>query len=344
MKTRSGKILPPNKRCFVISPIGDDDSDIRRRSDKILRHIIKPVCEELGFSAYRADQMTQPFLISQGVMRELITADLVIADLTGANPNVYYELAVRHFIGKPVVQLIEKGESIPFDVSDVNTIKIDHTDLDSVHSAKERLAAFVGDGMKSYSYQNPISGVLESLGITIQGLLPHGAKTLAHQFEELSGKIIEEMAAYRKESDFLWKKFQECIETPALQLPMMAKREQNFSGLWESNHGFVRLAQDSYDIIGKYQYHEEEWVGEIRGRLTTSRIVFQWRWIDIPSMCGIGYWDIAGDQLKGRWFYNYEVDIPLESLVENPNIFNSIQINMVPEVGRDWKLWRQVKK
>ncbi|MHC4204732.1 MAG: hypothetical protein ACYSTT_08775, partial [Planctomycetota bacterium] len=145
MKTPSGKIVPDihDKHCFVISPIGPEGSEIRHRADNILRYIIKPICSEMGFTAYRADDMTQPSMITQRVMREIINADLVIADLIGANPNVYYELAVRHFTGKPVIQLIEKGEHIPFDVSDINTILIDHTDLDSVHRAKEKLKAFI---------------------------------------------------------------------------------------------------------------------------------------------------------------------------------------------------------
>jgi hypothetical protein len=64
---------------------------------------------------------------------------LVIADLTSHNPNVFYELAVRHVIQKPIIQIIQKGERIPFDVSAQRTIDIDHKDLDSVDDAKKEL-------------------------------------------------------------------------------------------------------------------------------------------------------------------------------------------------------------
>jgi hypothetical protein len=64
---------------------------------------------------------------------------MVVADLTGHNPNVFYELAVRHAVRKPYVQIIEKGEKIPFDVAGIRTIEIDHTDLDSVAEAKEEI-------------------------------------------------------------------------------------------------------------------------------------------------------------------------------------------------------------
>lgn len=63
----------------------------------------------------------------------------MIADLTGRNPNVFYELAIRHTVKKPVIQMIEKGEAIPFDISTTRTIQIDHRDLDSVEKAKKEL-------------------------------------------------------------------------------------------------------------------------------------------------------------------------------------------------------------
>jgi hypothetical protein len=61
---------------------------------------------------------------------------LVIADLTGSNPNVFYELAIRHMLRKPYVQISAKEERIPFDVAGIRTIEIDHHDLDSVAKAK----------------------------------------------------------------------------------------------------------------------------------------------------------------------------------------------------------------
>jgi hypothetical protein len=63
---------------------------------------------------------------------------MVIADLTGWNPNVFYELALRHVVRKPIVQLIQYGERIPFDVAQNRTIEVDR-DLDSVNTCKREL-------------------------------------------------------------------------------------------------------------------------------------------------------------------------------------------------------------
>ena len=125
--------------CFVIAPIGDPETEIRRRSDQILKHIITPASGECGYKALRADQISEPGIITSQVIQHIVDDPLVIADLTGRNPNVFYELAVRHAIQKPLVQIIKKGETIPFDVAGTRTIHVDHQDLDSVEDAKREI-------------------------------------------------------------------------------------------------------------------------------------------------------------------------------------------------------------
>ena len=125
--------------CFVIAPIGPDGSDVRVRSDQVLKHIIAPAARECGYDAIRADQISEPGLITSQVIQHVVEDPLVIADLTGRNPNVFYELALRHAIKKPVVQIIHATESIPFDVAASRTIQVDHHDLDSAAKAKEEI-------------------------------------------------------------------------------------------------------------------------------------------------------------------------------------------------------------
>jgi hypothetical protein len=126
------------KICFIIAPIGDPDSEIRIRSDLILKHIISPAAIACGYNPIRADQISEPGLINNQVIRYLINSQLVIADLTGHNPNVFYELAIRHFLKKPLLQIIRKGEKIPFDIAQTRVVIFD-VDLDSAHTAREDL-------------------------------------------------------------------------------------------------------------------------------------------------------------------------------------------------------------
>src|SRR5689334_2143290 len=133
-------MVPEEKpECFVIAPIGADKSDIRLRSDQILKHVIRPVAEECGYKAVRADEISEPGSITTQVINRILNAPMVVADLTGQNANVFYELAIRHAIRKPYVQIIQKGERIPFDIGNIRTIEIDHTNLDSVATAKEEI-------------------------------------------------------------------------------------------------------------------------------------------------------------------------------------------------------------
>src|SRR3954453_18320013 len=95
-----------SKTCFVISPIGAADSPQRKRADIVLKHIFKHALEPLGYAVVRADEISQPGSITLQVLERVLESDLVIADLTDHNPNVFYELAVRHASQKPVIHVI----------------------------------------------------------------------------------------------------------------------------------------------------------------------------------------------------------------------------------------------
>ena len=129
------------KLCFVIAPIGDLESETRKRSDQVLKHVIRPAVEKCGYEAKRADEIDKPGVITSQVIQHVVNDALVVADLTERNPNVFYELAIRHAIRKPLVQLIKKGEQIPFDVAGTRTIYVDHKDLDSVETARNEIVA-----------------------------------------------------------------------------------------------------------------------------------------------------------------------------------------------------------
>lgn len=108
--------------CFVISPIGSEGSEIRKRSDEVLEYIIKDAVEPLGYKVIRADTISESGIITSQIIEKIVESDLVIADLTGHNANVFYELAIRHLVKKPFLQMIQDGEVIPFDVASSRTV------------------------------------------------------------------------------------------------------------------------------------------------------------------------------------------------------------------------------
>jgi hypothetical protein len=97
----SGRRKMADKTCFVIAPIGEPASEIRKRSDQVFTYVITPAVQECGYTALRADQISEPGLIDSQVIERIVNDPLVIADLTGHNPNVFYELALRHALSLP---------------------------------------------------------------------------------------------------------------------------------------------------------------------------------------------------------------------------------------------------
>ena len=138
------------KTCFVVSPIGETDSEIRSNADKLFKYIISPVCESCGFEPVRVDQINDSDSITQTIIDKLLSSELVIADISGHNPNVFFEMGYRKCTDKPIIHLKKKGETIPFDVNTVRTFEYDLTDLDNVEETKKRLEQTIG----TFSFEN----------------------------------------------------------------------------------------------------------------------------------------------------------------------------------------------
>lgn len=132
------------RKCFIVSPIGEDGSDVRKRADQVFKYIIAPVCDETGFEPIRVDKLNQPDSITQTIIEYLINSELVIADITGHNPNAFYEMGYRASTGKPIIHLKGKNEGIPFDIAGIRAFDYDLSDLDSVEEIKARLIKTIG--------------------------------------------------------------------------------------------------------------------------------------------------------------------------------------------------------
>jgi len=146
------------KVCFVVCPIGEPQSEIRKRSDSVLKHVIAPAVEIAGLNAVRGDDISGSGIITNQVVTYLEKSAVVIGDLTGHNPNVFYEVGIRHSSGRACILIIEKGQTIPFDLFGVRTIVLDSKDLDSAADAKEQIVRII-EGIKTSErgYDNPVS-------------------------------------------------------------------------------------------------------------------------------------------------------------------------------------------
>lgn len=135
--------MTEKKTCFVVCPISSADSEERKRSDNLLKHIISPICEPLQYEVIRVDQINSNDRIDQTILNYLMNSELVIADLTNSNPNAFFELGYRTALGKPVIQMAYEGYSIPFDISAIRTIFYVTNDFDKADMAKSKLQATI---------------------------------------------------------------------------------------------------------------------------------------------------------------------------------------------------------
>lgn len=113
--------MSDNNRCFIITPIGDDSNPIRRHIEGIIEAAIRPALEG-KYELVVAHKISEPGSITKQIISEIYSDKLAIANLTNRNPNVMYELAFRHSLGKPVIMIAEKGTPLPSDIIMERTI------------------------------------------------------------------------------------------------------------------------------------------------------------------------------------------------------------------------------
>jgi hypothetical protein len=156
--------------CFYISPIGEDGSEHRIHADLFLGSLVEPALEEFHLKVVRADKIGKPGMITAQILEYILKSKLVIADLSFHNPNVFYELSLRHVCRLPTVQIIRKFDKIPFDLDQFRTIQIDTTSIftmvPNLQTYKTEIAAQVRAALKDPdSVDNPVSTYYPTLRV-----------------------------------------------------------------------------------------------------------------------------------------------------------------------------------
>lgn len=199
------------RSCFLISPIGEEGSDTRKRSDTVKKHIVEAaLVPNLVATVARADDDSNPGEITPAIITAILDSDLIVADLTGVNPNVFYELAVAHAYGKPTVHIRMAGETIPFDLKDVRVFEYG-LDLETGDRARQLIAAAATDVLVNGKIaRTPVSGGTTLLDaqrsstsgdqiaaelLARMGDLEMGIERLSRQFRQDSGVYREAAVA-----------------------------------------------------------------------------------------------------------------------------------------------------
>ena len=156
-------------KCFVIMPFGikpiPEDPNRTFDFDKVYRTIIRRAVQEAGMEAIRADEQTGSHIIHSDMFRELRDRAVVLADLSLGNPNVYYELGIRHVLSSGgTVLMCREGTDLPFDIrlSRVVFYRYNGVDIDweVVEDVIPRLKASL-ETAKERKPDSPVHALLE---------------------------------------------------------------------------------------------------------------------------------------------------------------------------------------
>ena len=121
--------MPEQHTAFVIMPFDDD-------FQPVYQDVIKPPLESIGFGVSRADDIESQQNILRDIVEGINASDLVIADLSGNNPNVFYELGLAHALKKPVLLLTQSIDQVPFDLQSYRIFEY-NTDFREINGARE---------------------------------------------------------------------------------------------------------------------------------------------------------------------------------------------------------------
>lgn len=166
------------KTCFVIMPYGGKDEELKNKSKNVYDYIIRPAAEDLGFEVIRQDEAATPGNITLNIVKNLSTADIVIADLTNGKGNVFYELGIRHTMyKKKTILIIDETNDIEFDLSPYQTIKyrLDFNTIDKTRAEIKKGIELrenedlISDNLVHDALPTLPDNLIESIGKSMQG-------------------------------------------------------------------------------------------------------------------------------------------------------------------------------
>lgn len=136
-------------KVFVIMPFTSEFDDI-------FNLFLAETLSGCGYEVFRADDINNSQNILSDIVQSIANSDLIVADLTGANPNVYYELGIAHALKRPVIMLTQDIEDLPFDLRSYRAIPYS-TDFVKIREAKKQLSSLAIDALHGkVVFGNPV--------------------------------------------------------------------------------------------------------------------------------------------------------------------------------------------
>ena len=142
---------------FVLMPFEEE-------FDSIYEDLIKQAFEEANFEVIRADDIESQRSILSDIVQQIAQCDLIVADLTGSNPNVFYELGIAHGLERKAILMTQNRDEIPFDLTPYRVLEYS-THFKRIEDAKKELASYARGFVENrIQFGNPVSDWLPGEG------------------------------------------------------------------------------------------------------------------------------------------------------------------------------------
>ena len=338
--------------CFIIMPFGSHhkDPDGARKLDQIYNEWIKPAVESVKIpkkkneylNCHRADKEVRPGDIITHIIEQLVDSCIVIADLTGQNPNVFYELGVRHTVRNNTILISENLDDIPFDLRGLRAIpyKYDPENmLKFKKKLKESLEAIITEQEK---IDNPIRRFLydRSVHDLISQAVPPGydaVRTMVNEMDLLKKEFKQHTLQIRRVMDLVTAE----KEISDQEIKISTNNTSFFEGIWESASGsrcYARMVDGELYIPYCYKGDSELSAHYYNCRMIGNTMFGRFQWFVRP-ISGYSFFKIENiDAASCGWWYSQDL----------PNHFrdNISQLNeLIPRMNnQEWKRVKGKKK
>jgi hypothetical protein len=152
------------KSCFVIMPISDVEPYPSGHWARVYQHLIEPACRSAGYEPVLASAVQQTNFIVLDILKRVVSAEVVLCDLSSRNPNVLYELGIRQAFDKPAVLIKDTLTERIFDVQGLRDVEYDHTlRVDLVAPKVGEIAQVVKN---TASAADDVNSLVSLLGVT----------------------------------------------------------------------------------------------------------------------------------------------------------------------------------
>ena len=222
--------MKKSKSCFVIMPFGlkKDHDGNPVNFDNIYSEIIKPAIEEIDVECLRCDEISQSGLIHKDMFNHIFHSDIAVVDISVLNPNVFYELGMRHSLKKAVTVIIKrKNTNIPFNISGLRIIEYDENDEESKVITKLQIQKFVENGIGSLKIDSPIHDSIANLSVKTKETFV----TKSENFDYELGKDSTKMVGLRTGSIEKVKDFDIWVNSENTNMQMAKYYSGTISGL-----------------------------------------------------------------------------------------------------------------